>query len=80
LLVLLGLAARFAALRRRITALAEEILILRCKREGLPTIAALELLIFSHISLSFRPSGVCCVSGFASVVHDRGRLTRYKFG
>jgi len=52
LFVLLGLAARFAALRRRITAFAEESLILSRKREGLPAIAAHELLIFSHISLS----------------------------
>jgi hypothetical protein len=53
LLVLLGLAARFTALRRRITTLAEELLILGGKREGLPTIAAHKLLIFSHISLSY---------------------------
>jgi hypothetical protein len=52
LILLLGLAACFAALRRRITTFAEEILILRGKREGLPAIAAHELLIFSHISLS----------------------------
>jgi hypothetical protein len=52
LFVFLGLAARFAAFRRRITALPEKLLILRRKREGLPAIAAHELLIFSHISLS----------------------------
>ena len=52
LFVLLGLAARFAALRRRITTFAEEFLILGGKRECLPAIAAHELLIFSHISLS----------------------------
>jgi hypothetical protein len=52
LLVLLGLTARFAALRRRITTLAEEFLVLSGKRECLPAIAAHELLIFSHISPS----------------------------
>jgi hypothetical protein len=52
LFVLLGLTARFAALRRRITTLAEKFLVLRGKRERLPAIAAHELLIFSHISLS----------------------------
>jgi hypothetical protein len=52
LFVLLGLPARFAALRRRITTLAEKFLILCGKRECLPAIAAHELLIFSHISLS----------------------------
>lgn len=52
LLVLLGLAAWLAALGRRITTLAEELLIFSRKREGLPAIAAHELLIFSHISLS----------------------------
>jgi hypothetical protein len=52
LIVLLGLATGFAALGRRIATLAEEFLILRGKREGLPAIAAHELLIFSHISLS----------------------------
>ena len=52
LFVLLGLAAWFAALRRRITAIAEEFLILCRKREGLPAIAAHELLISSHKSLS----------------------------
>jgi hypothetical protein len=52
LFVLLGLAARFAAFRRRITTFAEELLILSRKREGLPAIAAHELLIFSHKSLS----------------------------
>jgi hypothetical protein len=46
------LPARFAALRRRITTFAEEFLILGGKRECLPAIAAHELLIFSHISLS----------------------------
>jgi hypothetical protein len=52
LFVLLGLAAWFAALRRGITTITEELLILGRKREGLPAIAAHELLIFSHISLS----------------------------
>ncbi len=52
LLVLLGLAAGLAAFRRRVSALTEEILILRRKCEGLPAIATEELLIFSHISLS----------------------------
>jgi hypothetical protein len=52
LFVFLGLTARFAALRRRITTLAEEFLILRSECERLPAIAAHELLIFSHISLS----------------------------
>jgi hypothetical protein len=52
LFVLLGLTARFATLRRRITTLAEKFLVLRGKRERLPAIAAHELLIFSHISLS----------------------------
>jgi len=52
LFVLLGLAACLAALRRRIAAFAEERLIVGGKREGLPAIAAHELLIFSHISLS----------------------------
>jgi hypothetical protein len=53
LFVFLGLAARFAALGRRIAPFAEELLILARKREGLPAIAAHELLIFSHISLSY---------------------------
>jgi hypothetical protein len=53
LFLFLGLAARFAALGRRITTFAEELLILSRKREGLPAIAAHELLIFSHISLSY---------------------------
>jgi hypothetical protein len=83
LFVLLGLPARFAALRRRITTLAEELLILRSKRECLPAIAAHELLIFSHISLS---SMLQCVlrskyhSNFAvcSVARDRGRPIRSK--
>jgi hypothetical protein len=52
LLVLLSLAACLAALWRRIASLAEEVLILSGKRESLPAIAAHELLIFSHISLS----------------------------
>jgi hypothetical protein len=52
LLVLLRLAACLAALRRRITTFAEELLILSSECEVLPAIAANELLIFSHISLS----------------------------
>jgi hypothetical protein len=52
LFVLLCLAACFTALRCRITSFAEELLILGRKREGLPAIAANELLIFSHVSLS----------------------------
>ncbi|MFZ0305406.1 MAG: hypothetical protein WAL75_22140 [Terracidiphilus sp.] len=52
LFVLLCLATRLAALRRRIATFAEEILILSGKREGLPAIAAHKLLIFSHNSLS----------------------------
>jgi hypothetical protein len=53
LFVLLGLAACFAALRRWKTTFAEEVLIVSRKREWLPAIATHELLIFSHISLSF---------------------------
>lgn len=52
LFVFLGLAARLAALRSRVTTIAEEFLVLRTKREGLSTIAANELLIFSHMPLS----------------------------
>jgi len=52
LFLFLGLAARFAALGRRITTIAEELLIFRSKCERLPAITAHELLIFSHISLS----------------------------
>jgi hypothetical protein len=52
LFVLLGLTAGLAALGRRITTFAEEVLILSGKRECLPAIAAHKLLIFSHISLS----------------------------
>jgi hypothetical protein len=52
LLVLLRLAACFAALGRRIATFAEEVLIFCGKRECLPAIAAHKLLIFSHISLS----------------------------
>jgi hypothetical protein len=52
LLVLLGLTARSAALRCRITTIAEEFLILGGKSKSLPAIAADELLILSHISLS----------------------------
>jgi hypothetical protein len=53
LFVLLRLAACFAPLGRRITTLAEELLVLSGKRERLPAVTANELLIFSHISLSF---------------------------
>jgi hypothetical protein len=53
LFLFLGLAAWFAALRGRVTMLPEKILIVASKRECLPAIAAHELLIFSHISLSF---------------------------
>jgi hypothetical protein len=52
LFVLLSLAACLAALRRRIPAITEEFLILCSKCEGLPAIAAHQLLIFSHKSLS----------------------------
>jgi len=52
LFTLLGLAACFAALRCRITTFHKERLILGRKRECLPTIAAHELLICGHISLS----------------------------
>jgi hypothetical protein len=52
LFVLLGLTACLATLRRRITAIAEELLILGSKCECLSAIAAHELLISSHKSLS----------------------------
>jgi len=79
LLVLLGLAACFAALGRGVTTIAKELLILGRKREGLPAIAAHELLIFSHISLSSMhsvsaafqvPVELCWLSPAA---RDRGR-------
>ena len=67
LFVLLGLPACFAALRRRITAFAEEFLILSRKCERLPAITAHELLIFSHRSLSF-VFQVCAAFEVASIL------------
>jgi hypothetical protein len=52
LFLFFGLTAWFAALRGRVTMLPEKILIVAGKRESLPAIAAHELLIFSHMSLS----------------------------
>jgi hypothetical protein len=59
LFLLFGGAAWFAALGRRITMFPEKVLIVRGKRECLPAIAAHELLIFSHKSLSSILSCVC---------------------
>lgn len=48
LFILLCLAARLAALRSRISAFSEEVLILGCKRKFLSAVAAGELHIFRH--------------------------------
>jgi hypothetical protein len=53
LLVLLCLAAWLAPLGRRVTAVAKKLLVVGGKREYLSTVAASELQIVSHISLSF---------------------------
>jgi hypothetical protein len=59
----LGLTARFAALRRRITTFVEELLILGAKSKGLSAIAAHELLISNHLFLSsMLLAGLCSSS------------------
>jgi hypothetical protein len=67
LLILFRLAARLAAFRSRIAAFLEERLILACKREVLPAVAAGHLLIRCHKTLSYVRSQLADIAGTYSV-------------